>query len=139
MYDSQYDIGEISHDLIDYKLFCFDGKVKFLYMMGNRKVGNSVSAGIFDRNFVNTNVRIVGDELFKNGRKPNNFEELICVAEKLASGFPHVRVDLYDNESQIRFGELTFFGGSGYTRYSPDCFDVTAGRYFTLPEKYERK
>lgn len=139
MYDRQYDIAGINCGLIDYKLFCFDGKVRFLYAMGNRKLGSSVSAGIFDRNFVNTNTRIVGDELLKDMRKPGNFEELIRVAEKLASGFPHVRVDLYDIGSQIRFGELTFFGGNGYTRYSPDYFDVMAGQYFTLPAKYKRK
>lgn len=46
--------------------------------------------------------------------KPKNFEEMLAIANKLAEGFPHVRVDLYNVNGKIYFGELTFFVSSGF-------------------------
>ena len=123
---------QAEHGLIDYKFFCFDGKVEFLYVMADRKVGNSVSVGIYDRDFKLLPVQRTGDALLADIPRPANFEELIVTAEQLASVFPHVRVDLYDQHEQIRFGELTFYNASGYMKYEPDEFDYTVGNFFCL-------
>lgn len=119
--------------LIDYKFFCFDGKVEAIYVMGNRNVGKEVSVTIVDRNFNVLDVKREGDKIFSEIGKPDNFEELRSIAEILARDFPHIRVDLYDCKNEVRFGELTFYNASGYMKYKPDLFDFTLGECFKLP------
>ena len=63
---------------------------------------------------------------------PENISEMIMVAEALADGFPFVRVDLYNIEGQIYFGEMTFYPWSGYVQFTPDAFDEELGKYFDL-------
>lgn len=53
------------------------------------------------------------------------------IAEKLAADFPFVRVDLYNINGNIVFGEMTFYPWSGYVKFSPDSFDFELGRNFT--------
>lgn len=119
--------------LLDYKFFCFDGRIGFLYVMGDREVGESVKVRIFDGDFQRLPVQRVGDADFEDAVKPGNYEEMRRTAEKLAQAFPHVRVDLYNAGGKILFGELTFFNASGYMAYEPDSFDVTAGEMWKLP------
>lgn len=118
--------------LNDYKFFCFDGKIEFLYVMGDRKLGEKVSVGLFDKDFRELPVVRVGDARITGLKKPENFEEMKKVAEKLAEDFPHVRVDLYDVDNRIYFGELTFYNASGYMKYEPDDFDLEIGRKWKL-------
>ena len=65
-------------------------------------------------------------------QKPNNLDEMIKVAESLAKAFPHVRVDLFNIEGRIYFGELTFYDGSGFMTFTPDSFDVEMGDCFDV-------
>lgn len=118
--------------LLDYKFFCFDGKTEFLYVMGNRKIGDSVCVNIYDRDFNLLPVQRVGDKPLQNIYKPDNYEEMRAIAEQLASDFPHVRVDLYDINNRVYFGELTFYNASGYMQYEPDEFDISVGEKFHL-------
>ena len=118
--------------LIDYKFFCFNGKIEFLYVMGYRDVGNKVHVGIYSKDFIKMPVLRCGDADIGYINKPDNFDEMILIAEKLAADFPHVRVDLYNNDGKILFGELTFYNASGYMSYEPDSFDFSIGSLFTL-------
>ena len=61
------------------------------------------------------------------------FDEMVATAEVLAKDFPHVRVDFYDVQGQVVFGELTFYNASGYTKFTPDEFDFIMGEQFKLP------
>lgn len=69
---------------------------------------------------------------------PESFGEMVRLAEAISAPFPHVRVDLYNVDGLIRFGELTFFNASGYMLYEPDCFDREIGDRFSLPQRRER-
>lgn len=57
---------------------------------------------------------------------------MIKVAEKLSEDFPHVRVDLYNDNGKILFGEMTFYNASGYMEYDPDSFDIEIGNRWSL-------
>lgn len=119
--------------LIDYKFFCFGGKIYCLYVMGNRGVGLTV--GIYDRDFHKIDAYISYDKKMESeAEKPENFEEMCKIAEKLSARFPHARIDLFDQDGVITFGEVTFFSGSGYTLFDPDSFDYELGEKFILPE-----
>lgn len=55
-------------------------------------------------------------------------------AECLSEDFPHVRVDLYNVDGKIYFGELTFYHASGYQKFIPDAFDFELGNKFDFPK-----
>ena len=65
--------------------------------------------------------------------KPDNFEEMIFIAKKLSKGMTHVRVELYNINCKIFFGELTFFDGSGLSVYDPREWDFKFGQFLKLP------
>lgn len=131
------DSSACKNGLLSYKIFCFGGRAKFLYVIADIKDGFfDAGYGIYSNKFEKLPYTRVGEEhLVLEQAKPENFEEMISVAETLAEGFPHVRVDLYNVEGKIIFGEMTFYNDSGYMKYDPDEFDFIAGEMFELPEK----
>ncbi len=64
---------------------------------------------------------------------PNNLDEMIGLAEKLALDFPFVRVDLYNVNGHIYFGEVTFYPASGMGLFTPKEFDAKLGEWIALP------
>ncbi len=118
--------------LIDYKLFCFNGEPKYLYVATDRKPGEYAYFGIYDIDFNKLPVYRADERRASLVEmKPKNYEKMIEVARKLSADFPHVRVDLYNINGIIYFGELTFYDGSGYFHYDPDEFDFEMGHCFT--------
>ena len=115
----------------DYKFFCFDGKPYCLVVDVNRYVNHKRNFYDMEWNFININSdhENVGDTI----SKPNAFERMVKIASKLSEGFPFVRVDLYCNQDEVRFGELTFYPWSGYVQFNPDEFDFELGKQFELP------
>lgn len=122
--------------LIDYKFFCFNGDPKYLYVISERDFGNNAKFGIFDIDFNKLNYYRKGkSKMTEKIKKPENYEDMIEIAKLLSEDFPHVRVDLYNLNGKIIFGELTFFNASGYQIYEPDEFDFILGKEFILPPK----
>lgn len=123
-------------DLPDYKFFCFNGEPELIYMMTDyRDHHDKGKLAFLDKHFKLLNVRRSDfDAVTKQPKIPDNFEEMIRIAIKLSSGFPHVRVDLFNIDGEIIFGELTFFNASGYFEFVPDEFDYKLGSKFVLPE-----
>lgn len=126
-------IGNGKDDLIDYKFICFNGKVSYVYGITDRHVGVSAQLGIYDSNFNKLNIdRCDERHQEKILSKPKNYDKMKLVAEQLSKEFPHVRVDLYNINGDIYFGELTFYDGSGYMSFNPDSFDEELGRNFNI-------
>ena len=129
------DIGS-SDDLDDYKFFCFNGEPYCLYVVIDRTANDGIKLGIYDLEFNKLEYRrsdIV--PITKEPKKPKNYERMIEIVKILSKDFPHVRVDLYNINGKIYFGELTFYDGSGYKGYISDDFDFILGEKFILPKK----
>lgn len=126
-------IGTSQSELVDYKFLCFDGKVQYVYTVADRKMGISAALGIYNADFEKINA-YRKDELKHEMilQPPKNYQKMVEMAERLSEGFPHVRVDLYNDDGAIYFGELTFYDGSGYISYEPDSFDLELGRHFNI-------
>lgn len=121
-------------DLVDYKFFCFDGKPTTLYVIIERFLVGGIKLGIFDAKFNQLPFKRNDiEKLTSNVEKPKNYNEMIRIAEILSKDFPHVRVDLYNIDGVIYFGELTFYTAGGYQQYTPDEFDLYMGEQFNLP------
>lgn len=122
-------------ELRDYKFFCFDGKVKFLYVATDRfKEGEEVKFTFFDEDY--NFLPIVHGHPYADPlpEKPSKFDEMKKLAEKLSSGIPHVRVDMYEANGKIYFSEFTFYNNSGFLPFEPDEWDTKFGEYLKLPE-----
>ena len=123
-----------SGGLTDYKFFCFRGEIACVYVINNRVLGQHGQLAIMDKNFNRLPVQSRTQEKMDiDPEKPKNYEKMIEIASKLSKDFPHVRVDLYNEDGKILFGELTFYGASGYILYDPDDYDYKLGEYFDLP------
>ena len=113
----------------DFKILCFHGEPKYIIVDKDRYIDHK-------RNFYTTNwERVYVDtdhEQFEDEYpKPKNLDKMLEIAAKLSSDFPHVRVDLYNIEGKVLFGELTFYPWSGYVQFTPDEFDYKLGSLFT--------
>ncbi len=122
--------------LMDYKFFCFDGEPKYIYVIAGRKLRQTAEVGIFDENMQRLSARRADEkELTREIKAPSKFARMKEVARILSKGFPEVRIDLYEVGGEVRFGEMTFFDGSGYMTFEPDSFDEVMGKEFVLPSK----
>ena len=65
---------------------------------------------------------------------PAQLTEMIAIAEQIATGFDFLRVDLYNTDGQVWFGETTAYPMGGFGRYSPPGFDFDLGRWWNLPD-----
>ena len=66
--------------------------------------------------------------------RPSCFETMKGLASKLSKDFPHVRVDFYEIDGQVYFGEMTFFHNAGWVKFDPLEWDNIFGNWLTLPE-----
>ena len=103
-----------TEELTDYKFFCFNGYVDCVMVCIDRHIGET-KFYFFNREWklLRLNPRgIAAPEGFAIP-KPTNMDEMFDIASKLSQGIPFVRVDLYDINNRIYFGEMTFFPDSG--------------------------
>lgn len=120
------------NDLRDYKFFCFNGKVKCFKVDFGRYVEHR--ANYYDPDF---NLLPFGEnECLPNPEvsidRPQNFDVMIELAEKLANGTSFLRVDFYNVGGQIYFGEMTFFPASGFGTFTSDDWDENLGSWINL-------
>ncbi len=117
----------------DYKIFCFNGKAECVVVDVDRYIGHK--RNFYDIEWNDLHITSDCEPVNRKMEKPKNFDKMIKIAEKLSEDFPFVRVDLYNMEGKIYFGELTFYPWSGYVQFTPDSFDFELGEKFRLPKK----
>jgi len=118
-------------ELTDYKLFCFDGAPRFIQVDVDRSTHHTRS--FFDLAWNKLPFTTLYPRTEKVIDRPGNLDEMIEIARKLCQSFRHVRVDLYNPDGHIYFGELTFTHGNGFEPFYPDEWDAAIGSYFKLP------
>lgn len=128
----KYMVDESGTELKDYKFSCFHGKVKFLQIFSNRGKTGDVKGDFFDIEFNHMQVRRVIPNSGKKISKPYNFEKMIELAEFLSKDIPFLRVDFYEVDKKIYFGELTFYPASGFRYFEPAEWNYTFGSYIDL-------
>lgn len=132
----KYMVDESGYELKDYKFFCFNGIAKVMFIASDRQNTNEETKfDFFDMEFNHLP--------FTNGHpnsnkiiiKPKSFEKMKELAEILSEGIPQVRIDFYDINGNIYFGEMTFSHWSGFVPFIPDEWDYRLGSMINLPVK----
>lgn len=109
---------------LDYKLFAFGGRVEYIQVHSNR--GADHRWVVMDRDWR----RVSTPTWNRDPPPPQSLPAMIEGAEALAAGFDFIRVDLYEVASRPRFGELTFYPGSGLDRFDPISLDAAMGEHW---------
>lgn len=130
----KYMVDESGYELKDYKFFCFNGEPKALFIATDRGVEDEETKfDFYDMDFNHMPIKHGHPNSDKPIKKPLSFEKMKELAAKLSEGIPHVRVDFYDINGQIYFGELTFYQYSGLMPFQPEEWDYTFGSWIKLP------
>lgn len=123
-------------ELRDYKFFCFDGEPKTLFIASGRLQGEEcVTFDFFDMDYNHLPFTNGHPNAKVQPQKPKCFEEMKQLAAKLSKGMPHVRVDFYEVNGQVYFGEFTFSHWGGLKPFEPEEWDYTFGAWIKLPER----
>ena len=123
-----------SKELRDYKFFCFDGEVKALFIATDRqKEGEDVKFDFFDADFNYLPFRQGHENAKIRPEKPKCFEQMKILAAMLSKSLVAVRVDFYEVDGRIYFGEMTFFHHGGWTSFEPKIWDNIFGEWIKLP------
>lgn len=120
-------------ELRDYKFFCFDGKFKILFIATDRqKQGDDTKFDFFDEKFTHLPFTNGHPNAIIPPKKPECFDEMVRLAEKLSEGIPQVRIDFYEVDGKVFFGEMTFFHWSGMVPFNPPEWDRKLGDWIVL-------
>ena len=131
----QYMEDSTHKELRDYKFFTFGGVPKVLYIAQGRGKGEPTVADFFDIDFNHLPFTIDHDMADIPPEKPKCFEEMKRLAAILSEGTPQLRVDFYEVDGRVYFGEMTFFHCSGMEAFHPEEWDKTFGDWVVLPQK----
>ncbi len=123
-------------ELRDYKFFCFDGEPKALFIASGRLQGEeSVTFDFFDMDYNHLPFTNGHPNATVMPQKPKCFEEMKQLATKLSKGMPHVRVDFYEVNGKVYFGEFTFSHWGGLMPFEPEEWDYKFGSWIKLPKR----
>lgn len=122
-----------STGLDDYKFFCFNGEVKLLFVATDRmNTKEETKFDFFDANYNHLPIRNGHPNSKSIPPKPKKFEEMKRIASLLSQGIPHLRVDLYESNGKIYFGELTFSHWAGMVPFDPKTYDELLGSWIDI-------
>lgn len=119
-------------ELNDYKFFCFSGVPKVMMIATERQSATGVCFDYFDMEFNHLPFEQGGPNSSKQLTKPTTMDAMVNIATQLSANIPHVRVDLYNVDEKIFFGELTFFDCSGMAEFTPREWNYTFGSWIDL-------
>ena len=112
----QMPVGHFSSSLVDYKIWCFNGKPYSIHTIYNR-TKNSISVDFYDLDWNAHPEQQIITNHYRDGKglvpKPESLDKMLEIASSLSEGFPEVRVDLYNVGGKIYFGEMTFTSNYG--------------------------
>jgi hypothetical protein len=114
----------------DYKFFCFDGEPKIMFVATDRET--DVTHTLFDMNFKQLDIDYIHRHAPEKLEKPETFEQMKEIARVLSKGMKFVRIDLYELDREIYFGEFTFFPAGGFWLMKPDAWEQKLGDWIKI-------
>ncbi len=125
---------------LDYKFMCFDGEPKLLFLdlgviNADMTYNHDYPRNIYDMDFNLLPIYETRPNAPYKVKKPENFDLMVKMARLLSKPFVHCRVDLYNVDGKVYFGEITFAHGGGCNDIQPEEWDYKMGRWIDLTSK----
>ena len=120
------------HELTDYKFWCFNGEPRIMYVTNK---GTEIYENFYDMEF---NAVPIGHGFPRRSPEyecPAEFQQMKEYAAELSKGIPFVRIDFFDINGKIYFGEFTFYDWAGMRPFIPRDWDCKLGEWIKLPSK----
>lgn len=118
-------------DLVDYKFHCFNGVPVLCQVIGDRSSGETID--FYDSNWNHISLaRPPFPNTKEKKNKPANYELMLQLVSELSKGFAYVRVDMYEHNEKVFFGEMTFTPASGMMKFEPDEWDYKLGKMWDI-------
>jgi len=114
----------------DYKLFVFDGRVELIAIHVDRFANHR--SNVYGRSWNKLDVMFSFPNTERDVDPPKHLREMIAYAEALGRGLDFVRVDLYDTDEKVYFGEITTTPGGAMDTFHPVEFDRQLGEMWHL-------
>ena len=119
-------------ELSDYKFMCFNGNMRCSFVCTERYSPSGLKVTFFDRDWNELPFERTYPRSEKRIQCPENYEKMVNLAEILSQNISFVRVDFYESDGKIYFGELTFYPGCGFEKFNPDEWDYNLGDWIDL-------
>lgn len=121
-------LDNYGEDICDYKLYCFNGSAKLVYVSSSHDDGKSYRMNFFDLNWNMLPITRKGTIPFeKTHQRPLEFDKMVTYAEKFSKNFPFVRVDFFVSNGRIYLSEMTFVPNAGLAKYMEPEIDKKLG------------
>ena len=128
----QYMESASSGELLDYKFLMFGGELRCAFVCSNRFGQGRMNMTFFDSDWNRLPFERIYPAAPQEGPRPERYEEMVHLAERLSEGMPLVRVDLYEIDHKVYFGEMTLYPGSGLETFQPEEWDYKLGEWIDL-------
>ena len=126
----------LGDNILDYKFYCCNGEVMCILLCVGRQEGH-VKYFFLDKEWqlcpYNKDSIELADEFSEV--PPENLPQMLVIAAEMSKGFPFVRIDLFDVNGRIYFGEYTFYHFGGIVPFVPESWDKVFGEWLKLPAK----
>ena len=119
-------------DIADYKFFCFGGKPHYMFVATDRST--DCRFDFFDMDFCHLDLENIHIQADKPIARPENLELMKSLAGKLSEGLSQARIDFYEVNGKVYFGEITLFHAAGFSTFHPETWDRTFGDLIELPK-----
>lgn len=123
----------------DYKFMMFGGKHRCGFVCTNRFAASELNVTFFDPDWNRMPFERHYHADPRELPRPNRYAEMIRISEQLSAGLPFVRIDLYEIDQTVYFGELTLYPGSGLETFQPEEWDDTLGDWLDLKQYFPKE
>ena len=130
-------IADSNGELNDYKFMCFGGEPKYVWVDIDRHTYHQ--RNVYDMDWHKLPVSITFPNSDRELEQPPSFNEMKKIATTLCKGFSHVRIDLYNVDGKIYFGEMTFTSNAGFEKCIPEEYDRIIGDFWVLDMNTDKK
>ena len=130
----KYMVDEGGDVLTDYKFFCFNGEPRVMYISNDG--AENPRTDFFDMEFNHLPIIMKDPNSEQLPKKPQNFELMKELAEKLSEGIPFLRTDFYEINWDVYVGELTLYHNAGLSHIEPEEWSYKLGSYIDLSIAY---
>lgn len=118
------------HELHDYKFYCFNGIPTYMYITNK---GAKICENYYDMEFRPVDISHGFSRVLPEFKKPMNFDKMVALAKELSAGFPFIRIDFFNVNNRLYFGEFTFYDWGGMKPLN-EPWESRLGELIHLPQ-----